>query len=288
MNEQLIYRGKTKDVYRRPDGKLKFVFKDDATGYVVDKGKPTEKIVFDSGYDEVVGKIPGKGVISCQFTKFFLELFEENGIPTHYIESPPHSNVMIVKEAKLLGASNTAKGFDGSADIYGIECVFRHEVYGSFWRRYPCMRPGDRLNAPVEMYAKGRAGEPDILMTEDVIVELGLMTPEEVAQTKLRVKDIARIMYNEFEKRDFHLIDGKMELGRSLINGKIIVIDDFSPDTFRVCRGYTSDKYGNCIIAKECITTRLDEKGRKIIAKNILTADQEGLKQLAEALRFKI
>ena len=70
----LLYRGKTKDVFTRPDGNLEFHFKDDATGYVID-GKP----VFNSGYDKVVGQIPGKGKISCQFTKYFFELFEEKG-----------------------------------------------------------------------------------------------------------------------------------------------------------------------------------------------------------------
>jgi len=48
----LLYQGKTKDVYARPDGNYEFHFKDDATGYEVD-GKP----VFNSGYDKVVGQI---------------------------------------------------------------------------------------------------------------------------------------------------------------------------------------------------------------------------------------
>ena len=68
----LLYRGKTKDVFTRPDGNLEFHFKDDATGYMA-----YEKPVFNSGYDTVVGQIPGKGEISCKFTQYFFELFEE-------------------------------------------------------------------------------------------------------------------------------------------------------------------------------------------------------------------
>jgi len=68
----LLYQGKTKDVFTRPDGNLEFHFKDDATGYIAD-GKP----VFNSGYDQVVGQIPGKGKISCKFTEYFFELFRE-------------------------------------------------------------------------------------------------------------------------------------------------------------------------------------------------------------------
>jgi phosphoribosylaminoimidazole-succinocarboxamide synthase len=62
----LVYHGKTKDVFNRPDEYLEFHFKDDATGYMLD-GKP----IFNSGYDKVVGQIPGKGEISRRFTKYF-------------------------------------------------------------------------------------------------------------------------------------------------------------------------------------------------------------------------
>jgi phosphoribosylaminoimidazole-succinocarboxamide synthase len=78
----LVYHGKTKDVFNRPDGYLEFHFKDDATGYMLD-GKP----IFNSGYDKVVGQIPGKGEISRRFTKYFFELFEQKGIPTDLVSA---------------------------------------------------------------------------------------------------------------------------------------------------------------------------------------------------------
>lgn len=282
-NLSLLYKGKTKDVYKRPDGLLEFQFKDDATGYMTPQGP-----VFNSGYDDVVGKIPGKAVISCQFTKFFYQLFESKGIPTHFIEAKPHSNVMVAKPAKLLGAENRAKDFEGSADVYHLEWVFRDEVFGSQWRRYPCMMPGQRLNYPVEIYTKGRAGEPDILIAEDMIPELGIMTHEEVKTIKERTKIIGTLMYEEFGKRKLHLIDGKMEWGRSLDTGEIILIDDLSPDTFRVCEGYDLDENGNCRVNKQCITTDFKNGKRTIEAKNILSADQEGLKKLAKLFELEI
>ena len=148
----LLYQGKTKDVFKRPDGNLEFHFKDDATGYLVD-----EKPVFNSGYDKVVGQIPGKGKISCKFTEYFFKLFEQSGIPTDFVEAGADSNVMIVKPAKLLGVENQALDFRGSDEIYGLETVFRNEVMGSWWRRYPSQIPGSRLDV-VEFYAKGKAG----------------------------------------------------------------------------------------------------------------------------------
>ncbi len=297
----LLYRGKTKDVFTKPDGNLEFHFKDDATGYMVN-GKP----VLNSGYDKVVGQILGKGEISCKFTKYFFELFEEKGIPTDFVETGLQSNIMVVKPAKLLGVENQAKNFRGSDAIYGLETVFRNEVMGSWWRRYPSQIPGSRLDV-VEFYAKGKAGEPDVLMVDDALVQLGMMNQKEMETTKNRTKQIGSIMYEEFLKRGFHLVDGKMEWGRDLKTGDLILIDDLSPDTFRVCEGYDLDEKGNCKVNKQCITTDYRQTtkffkcsncrdfvevpgdfNRFIEAKNILSADPAGLKKLAEAFRLGI
>jgi phosphoribosylaminoimidazole-succinocarboxamide synthase len=78
---KLLYEGKTKDVFQIENsdrmgyvGKYVMLFKDSATGYILDKGEPTEKVVFDSGYDIVVGEIPGKGIVDFQASWFFLWL----------------------------------------------------------------------------------------------------------------------------------------------------------------------------------------------------------------------
>ncbi|MBM3306059.1 MAG: hypothetical protein FJY79_09005, partial [Candidatus Aminicenantes bacterium] len=100
--ENLVYSGKSKDVYRIPEGsyadKYAFVFTDRATGYVDDKGMP----VFDPGYDTVVGDIPGKGAIAFRFAAYFFELLKKSGIPTHYIATAGET-VMIVEPADPLG-----------------------------------------------------------------------------------------------------------------------------------------------------------------------------------------
>jgi phosphoribosylaminoimidazole-succinocarboxamide synthase len=295
----LLYRGKTKDVFTRPDGNLEFHFKDDATGYMLD-GKP----VFNSGYDQVVGQIPGKGEISRKFTMYFFELFQERGIPTDLVESESASKVMVVKPAKLLGVENQAGDFKGSDEIYGLETVIRNEVMGSWWRRYPSQIPGSRLDI-VEFYAKGKAGEPDILMVDDALVQLGIMNQQEMETTKNRTKQIGNIMHEEFQNRGFHFVDGKMEWGRELKTGNIILIDDLSPDTFRVCEGYDLDEKGICKANKQCIATDCRQASksvrcsncsgsvevpgdfkRYIEARNILSADPAGLKKLAEAFRL--
>jgi len=93
----LIYKGKTKDVYKRDGGKLEFHFKDTATGMIDSEGKT----IFDPGQDSVVGEIPGKGRISCALATYFFKLLTKEGIPNHYIDTP-QPTVMIVKPAELL------------------------------------------------------------------------------------------------------------------------------------------------------------------------------------------
>ncbi len=278
MNMELVYEGKTKDVYKQPgsNGKLEFHFKDDATGYIdPNTGEP----VFDSGYDSVVGKILGKGRVSCQFSTHVFKLLK-NEVPTHYIDTIG-DNVMVVEPAELLSMKKAVDA-EGADDLYNMEWVYRFQNYGSLWRRHPFVKPGGSLNCLIEVYAKGRAGEPDILMRDDTILALGIMIPSELSYGKELTKQIALLLKEEFERKGLHLIDGKIELGRRKSDGKIFLVDDISPDVLRACRGGVFDEERNCKVYKSCIKTWVEGDRRKILAKNLLTPDE-----IAEAFGLK-
>jgi len=106
----------------------------------------------------------------------------------------------------------------------------------------------------VEFYAKGRAGEPDILMVDDALVRLEMMSQKEMETTKSRTEKIADIMRNEFPK-GLSLRRRQSRMGQRLKTGEIVLIDDLSPDTFRVCEGYDLDEDGNCRVNLQCVTT---------------------------------
>ena len=79
------------------------------------------------------------------------------------------------------------------------------------------------------------------------------------------VRDIAEIVSKEFEMNNLHVIDGKFELGRLKYgDGKIVLIDEISPDVLRVCRGYSPDNKGNCTVYGECTVTSYAD-GRRTI-----------------------
>ena len=275
-----LYVGKTKDVFEIEEkdsighvGKFVMLFKDTATGYVIDKGKPTERVVFDSGYDTVVGEIPGKGTVDCQSTTYFFSLLEEKDIQTHFIEKLDDRRI-IVEPAMLFSLKNEAEDFEGSANLNNLEVVFRRNYYGSLWRRHPHKKPGSFLNNLIEIYSKGLPNEPDILMRDDTLVELGVMKLEEIGEVKTLTKRVADILSEEFTRRNLHLIDGKIEVGKRKSNGKIMVIDEISTSVLRACRGFVPNEKRNCINYKDCIETTYKNGKRAIKAKNLSTPSQ--------------
>ena len=260
MGEKLVYRGKSKDVFAITEGpyagKYRLVFRDGATGYM-ENGKP----VFDPGYDTVVGEIPGKGAIGCRFATHFFKVLQEKGVPSHYIDTVSE-NEMIVEPASPLSLDVAAPEFPGSEPLMNLEFTWRNNATGSFWRRYPFVRPCKNIHKVVEAWTKG---DSDILITFEALEETGAMNGDEIARSVELVKDIADIVSGEFASKGLHVIDGKFELGRLRDgDGEIVIIDEISPDVLRVCKGYSPDERGDCAVYKECTVTNVSDGKRTI------------------------
>ena len=267
--DNLIYAGKSKEVYRIAEGpyadKYAFVFTDRGTGYIDENGN----IVFDPGYDKVVGNIPGKGAIACKFASYFFNLLKKNKIPTHYIATAGE-NIMIVEPANPLSMPAESPEYEGAAPLQNLEWTWRNNATGSFWRRYPFVRPGKNLHCVVEAWTKG---DSDILITYEALEAAGVMTREEIEYVDMLIKDIAGVVSRDFASRGLHIIDGKFELGRlKRGDGKIVLIDEISPDVLRTCNGYAPDAGGNCTAYMECIQTRFADGRRTIKGRKQLTA----------------
>lgn len=213
MNEQQkIYSGKTKDIYKQPNGNLLIIFKDDVTG---------ENGVVDPGSNSVLGQIKGKGRMSLELTNYFFKLFEQEKIPTHMISVDIEHSAMEAKHAELPGK------------VGALEFVCRLKAYGSFMKRYSKyagekLQPLDYL---VEITLKDdERGDP--LINDDAIVALNLLTRTQLENAKDFTRRIAAIVEKEFQKKDLSLIDMKVEFG--LVDSRIILIDEVSADCMRV------------------------------------------------------
>lgn len=264
----LVCRGKSKDVYQITEGayagKYRLVFTDRATGYM-----ENGKAVFDPGYDVVVGEIPGKGAIACRFATHFFKLLQTKNIPSHYIDTIS-ANEMIVEPAVPLSMPAESPEFPGSEALANIEFTWRNNATGSFWRRYPFVRPCKNLHAMVEAWTKG---DSDILITLEALEMVGALSRAEIDQCVTLVQNIAAIVSQAFTAKNLHVVDGKFELGRlKQGDGKIVIIDEISPDVLRVCNGYTPDGGGNCTAYGQCVVTSCANGKRTIKNKSQVAA----------------
>ncbi len=269
--DRLVYRGKSKDVYEIVSGthagKYRLLFTDRATGYFDANGRA----VFDPGRDVVVGEIPGKGAIACRFASHFFKLLQQYGIPSHYIDTLS-DNEMVVEPAIPLSMQPDMPELPGAAPLENLEFTWRNNATGSFWRRYPFVKPGKNLNCLVEIWTKG---EHDTLITTEALAATGALSREEIDAAVALVKEIAALVSAEFTAKGLHVLDGKFELGRlSGGYGSIVIIDEISPDVLRVCRDYRADSAGDWADVEAVTTTTLKDGKRSISHSTQMSASE--------------
>ncbi|MCL2019676.1 MAG: phosphoribosylaminoimidazolesuccinocarboxamide synthase [Oscillospiraceae bacterium] len=214
----LIYKGKTKDVYDLGDGNYLLKFKDDACG---------ENGVFDPGANQIIGSIEGKGKAGLKLTDFFFKRINAAGYPTHFVSCDTEKAEMTVKPATIFGR--------------GVEVICRYKAVGSFVRRYgQYVSGGEPLDSLVEITLKDdERGDP--LITRDALAMLNILTGDEHDTLVDLVKKISGVIKSALAEKDLELIDLKLEFGRDK-DGKIMLVDEVSGDIMRVF-----DKNGNSV-----------------------------------------
>ena len=209
MSKQLVYKGKTKDVYALDNGNYLLKFKDDCTGK---DGK------FDPGENAVGLTIDGVGDVNLRMSIYFFEKLKEAGIKTHYVSADLENTTMEVLPAKVFGK--------------GLEVICRYKAVGSFFRRYSdYVEEGADLDAYVEMTFKNdEKGDP--LVTKDGLVSLGVMSEKQYDETKLMTQKITKIVADDLKEKGLTLYDIKFEFGYS--GDEVILIDEIASGNMRV------------------------------------------------------
>lgn len=204
-----IYQGKTKDVYQLSADRYQLQFKDTVTG--------TDG-VFDPGSNQVGLTMEGVGKRNLAMTVYFFEKLNAAGIPTHYLSADLDNGTMDVLPMKTFGK--------------GLEVICRLRVVGSFLRRYgEYVESGAKLDHYIEMTLKNDdLGDP--LITEDGLVQLGLMTRDQIEQVKDLTRRITEVVAEDLQAKGYELYDIKYEFGR--YNDKVYLIDEISSGNMRV------------------------------------------------------
>ena len=209
-NYELLYTGKTKNVYKLPNGNCLLEFKDDCTG---------KDGVFDPGENSVGLTIDGVGDVNLRMSIYFFEKINAAGILTHYVSADLKETTMEVLPARVFG--------------HGLEVICRYKAVGSFFRRYgDYIAEGADLPAYVETTFKNDAkGDP--LVTKDALVALGVMTAEQYDSLKEMTQAITKIVADELKVRGLDLYDIKFEFGYDA-DGNVMLIDEIASGNMRV------------------------------------------------------
>jgi len=207
---ELIKEGKTKDVYKLPDGNFLFKFKDTVTGHAPGQSDP--------GGNKVTGTVEGVGSAALKMSMYYFDLFKKHNIATHFVSADLAKNEMVVRPAEFFGK--------------GLEFVVRYKAAGSFIRRFGLYsKDGDELPSLFEVTLKDDDRE-DPPVTEDILVALKLLTPAQFNSIKNETIKVCDLIRQDLSARGLELIDIKVEF--AMVDGKIALIDEVSAGNMRV------------------------------------------------------
>ncbi|MCL2294300.1 MAG: phosphoribosylaminoimidazolesuccinocarboxamide synthase [Spirochaetes bacterium] len=216
-----IYEGKTKSVLKDEiTSEHYLLFKDSATG---------EDGVFDPGSNTVGGSVSGKGRNGLVISKYFFELMEKNGVPTHYLGADIDKCLMKVQPVM----------------VPKLEFVLRYFTAGSICRRFS-IDPGIPFDPPYAEVMLKDDDQGDPLISERLCVMKGLLKEGEYQKAIELLIKVGEILRAELKKFGLVLIDFKIEVGFDE-QRNIYVADEITPDIWRV-----KDASGNIPDQIEC------------------------------------
>ena len=203
-----LYEGKAKKVFATADENLVIVsYKDDAT----------------ANDGEKKGTIAGKGSINNRMSNHLMQLLEENGVPTHFVEELNDRETVVKK-----------------VEIVALEVIIRNISAGHFASRYG-VPEGIVFEEPTIEFSLKNDDLHDPLLNSYHAVALKVATWDEINRIKEMAFTVNRVLSEYFLKLNVRLVDFKLEFGR-LADGTIVLADEISPDTCCFWDATTNEK----------------------------------------------
>ncbi len=209
VKQSLVYEGKAKKIWTTEYPELYISeFKDDLTAFNGEKKSSVE----------------GKGALNNKISTELFKYLNEKGIPTHFVEMLDEKHMLHKK-----------------ADVIYIEVIVRNIATGSLSRNLG-IEDGKVLPFTlVEFdYKNDELGDPKLNDQHCLILELVKDTSEldYIRYMARKINDLLKAFYAE---RNLTLVDFKLEFGRD-VDGNIILIDELSPDNFRLWDSESGEK----------------------------------------------
>ena len=205
----LLYEGKAKKIWHTEDPDLLISeFKDSLTAFNGEK-KSSEA---------------GKGELNNKISTALFEYLNDKGIATHYVKMID-DNHMLHKRA----------------DVIMIEVIVRNIATGSLSRT---LGIEDKTVLPFTLvefdYKNDALGDPKLNDQHCMILNL-VREEAELDYLRYMARRINSILSDFYAQLDITVVDFKLEFGYDQ-DGNIILIDELSPDNFRLWDAKTHEK----------------------------------------------
>ncbi len=206
---QLLYEGKAKKIWKTKDENLLISeFKDSLTAFNGEKKSSEE----------------GKGALNNQISTELFKYLDSKGIPSHYVDTIDDNN-MLHKRAEV---------------IY-IEVIVRNIATGSLSKN---LGIPDKTILPFTLvefdYKNDALGDPKLNDQHCLILNL-VKTQDELDYIRFMARRINTLLTAFYADLDIKVVDFKIEFGRDK-DGNILLIDELSPDNFRLWDANTDEK----------------------------------------------
>ncbi|MEY3089739.1 MAG: phosphoribosylaminoimidazole-succinocarboxamide synthase [Pseudomonadota bacterium] len=207
--QSLVYEGKAKKIWStESDAFYISEFKDDLTAFNGEKKSSEE----------------GKGALNNKISTELFKFLNQKGIPTHFVEMID-DNHMLHKRANVIL----------------IEVIVRNIATGSLSRNLGIQDGKVLPFTLVEFdYKNDALGDPKLNDQHCLILEL-VKDESELDYIRYMARKINVLLKDFYAKKNLTLVDFKLEFGRD-IDGNIILIDELSPDNFRLWDSTSGEK----------------------------------------------
>jgi len=206
---KLLYEGKAKKIWETEDENLLISeFKDSLTAFNGEKKSSEE----------------GKGELNNKISTELFKYLAEKGIPTHYVDTIDDNNMLHKR-----------------ADVIYIEVIVRNIATGSLSKN---LGIADKTVLPFTLvefdYKNDELGDPKLNDQHCLILNL-VNNTDELDYIRFMARRINTLLSEFYAQLDIKVVDFKLEFGRDK-DGNIILIDELSPDNFRLWDKETDEK----------------------------------------------
>jgi phosphoribosylaminoimidazole-succinocarboxamide synthase len=206
---ELLYEGKAKKIWKTENPDLLISeFKDSLTAF----------------NGEMKSSEEGKGALNNEISTELFKYLNEKGISTHYVDTVDENNMLHKK-----------------AEVIKIEVIVRNIATGSLSRN---LGIEDKTVLPFTLvefdYKNDELGDPKLNDQHCLILNL-VNNTDELDYIRYMARRINTILSEFYAQLDITVVDFKLEFGRDK-DGNIILIDELSPDNFRLWDTKTQEK----------------------------------------------